>query len=118
MQRTFPGQLPSCRRDIHNAIVSIDLTSTEQVTTLLDTILTLIRRGIPLRWGIVPQTSTPGALEQAKVAYHLQETYGITALEVYLQAVSVALNLCVLVELTYGAVIRQQETWRTGQCHI
>ncbi|KNG45048.1 glycosyltransferase family 24 protein [Stemphylium lycopersici] len=86
LQRTFPGQLPSCRRDIHNAIVSVDLTSPEDVTTVLDTVWSLIRRGIPLRWGIVPQTRTPEALEQAKIVYHIQDVYGMSAVEVYLQA--------------------------------
>ena len=74
----------------------MDLTSTEDVTTVLDTVLSLIRRGIPLRWGIVPQTSTPEALEQAKIVYHLQDVYGMPAVEVYLQAVSTFRHTCVL----------------------
>jgi UDP-glucose:glycoprotein glucosyltransferase len=74
--------------------VSVDFTSTEDVTTVLDTTLNLIRRGIPLRWGLVPQTSTREALEQAKVVYHLQEAYGVPAMEVYLQAVRVILPPC------------------------
>ncbi|KAE8868844.1 hypothetical protein PTNB73_03897 [Pyrenophora teres f. teres] len=85
LQRTFPGQLPSCRRDIHNAIVSVDLTSADDVTNLLDVILSLIKRGIPMRWGIVPQTTETGAPEQAKIIYYLHEAYGIDAVTVYLQ---------------------------------
>lgn len=76
------------RRDIHNAIVPVDLTSAKHVSTILDTILSLVKRGIPLRWGIVPQTSTAGALGQAKVVYHLQDSYGLSAVINYLQAVS------------------------------
>ncbi|KAF1828876.1 hypothetical protein BDW02DRAFT_511256 [Decorospora gaudefroyi] len=86
LQRTFPGQLPSCRRDIHNAILSVDFTSADHVLNVLETILSLIRRGIPLRWGLVPQSSTAGALEQAKVVYYLQEAYGLSAMIGYLQA--------------------------------
>ncbi|EUC49820.1 glycosyltransferase family 24 protein [Bipolaris oryzae ATCC 44560] len=86
LQRTFPGQLPSCRRDIHNAIVFVDLTSTQDVTTLLDSTFNLIRRGIPLRWGVVPQSGSSDAIEQAKIIYHLLDAYGVSAVEVYLQA--------------------------------
>lgn len=67
-----------------------DLTSTQDVTTLLDSIFNLIRRGIPLRWGIVPQSGSSEAIEQAKIVYHLLDAYGISAVEVYLQAVWVA----------------------------
>ncbi|KAJ4375310.1 killer toxin resistant protein [Neocucurbitaria cava] len=86
LQRTFPGQLPSVRRDIHNAIVSIDFSSAEDVLTVIETVLSLVKRGIPLRWGLAPQTSTAGAAEQAAVIYHLQDTYGLSAVVKYLQA--------------------------------
>ncbi|CAN9430885.1 unnamed protein product [Alternaria alternata] len=85
LQRTYPGQLPSCRRDIHNAIVSVDFTSTEDVSLALDTIMSLIRRGIPLRWGLVPQTATSEAIDQTKLVYHLQDAYGLPAVIEYLQ---------------------------------
>jgi UDP-glucose:glycoprotein glucosyltransferase len=54
---------------------------------VIDTILSLIRRGIPLQWGLVPQTSTKEATEQAKVVYYLQEAYGPAVMLEYLQAV-------------------------------
>lgn len=85
--------MPSVRRDIHNAVVPVDFTSPEDVSTILETILSLVKRGIPLRWGLVPQTFTEAALEQAKVVYHLQETYGLSAAIKYLQAVSCFLNI-------------------------
>lgn len=88
LQRTYPGQLPSVRRDIHNAIVPIDFSSTDDVTTVVATILSLVQRGIPVRWGLVPQILTEGALEQAKVIYYLQDVYGLSGVTKYLQAVS------------------------------
>jgi len=87
LQRTFPGQLPSVRRDIHNAIVPVDFSSANDVSSVVDTILSLVHRGIPLRWGLVPQTLTNGASEQAKVVYYLQQTYGLSTVIEYLQAV-------------------------------
>lgn len=80
--------MPSVRRDIHNAILALDFTSAEDVSLVVDTALNLVKRGIPLRWGLVPQTSTPGAVEHAKVIYHLQDAYGLSAVIKYLQSVS------------------------------
>lgn len=88
LQRTFPGQLPAVRRDIHNAIVPVDFSSLNEVSNVVDTMLSLIHRGIPLRWGLVPQTLTTGASEQAKIVYYLQRTYGVATVIDYLQAVS------------------------------
>lgn len=76
------------RRDIHNAILPIDFTSEEDVTSIVETALSIIDRNIPLRWGIVPITSSDGAVAQAKVVYHLFDTYGVSAVTKYLIAVS------------------------------
>ncbi|KAF3031735.1 hypothetical protein E8E12_002161 [Didymella heteroderae] len=84
LQRTYPGQLPNVRRDIHNAILPIDFTDPEHVSNVIETVIGLVRRGIPLRWGLVPQTQTPNAVEQAKVVYYLQHTYGLSAVTKYL----------------------------------
>jgi UDP-glucose:glycoprotein glucosyltransferase len=67
--------------------VPIDFTSADDVSSVLDVILSLVKRGIPLRWGLVPQTLTSDALEQAKVVYYLQDAYGLSAVITYLQAV-------------------------------
>lgn len=84
LQRTYPGQLPNVRRDIHNAILPIDFTDPEHVSNVIETVIGLVRRGIPLRWGLVPQTPTPSAEEQAKVVYYLQHTYGLSSVTKYL----------------------------------
>ncbi|KAJ4366515.1 killer toxin resistant protein [Ascochyta clinopodiicola] len=84
LQRTYPGQLPNVRRDIHNAILPIDFTSPDHVSNVIETVIGLVRRGIPLRWGLVPQTPTPSAVEQAKVVYYLQHTYGLSSVTKYL----------------------------------
>ncbi|KAI4942457.1 hypothetical protein J4E91_010054 [Alternaria rosae] len=107
LQRTYPGQLPSCRRDIHNAVVAVDLTSSEDVTTMLETILSLIRRGIPLRWGIVPQTATSGALDQAKVVYHLHDAYGLPAVIEYLQVLADGKKLAHADQATFDATVKK-----------
>ncbi|KAF1930256.1 glycosyltransferase family 24 protein [Didymella exigua CBS 183.55] len=84
LQRTYPGQLPNVRRDIHNAILPVDFTDPEHVSNVIETVIGLVRRGIPLRWGLVPQSQTPNAVDQAKVVYYLQHTYGLSAVTKYL----------------------------------
>ena len=77
------------RRDIHNAILPVDFTSKDEVFAIVETITGLVKRGVPVRWGLVPRTMTPGAVGQAKVVYHLLDTYGLSAVIKYLDAVSV-----------------------------
>ena len=88
LQRTYPGQLPSVRRDIHNSIVPTDFSNPKDVTMVIDTLQGLVKRKIPIRWGLVPQATTPGAAAQAKVVYYLLDYYGLAAVMSYLQAVS------------------------------
>lgn len=88
LQRTYPGQLPSVRRDIHNAIVPVDFAAKDNVYVVVETVLSLIKRNIPIRWGLVPITKTQASAEQAKVVYHLLDTYGLSTLAKYLEAVS------------------------------
>ncbi|KAF2711570.1 glycosyltransferase family 24 protein [Pleomassaria siparia CBS 279.74] len=86
LQRTYPGQLPSVRRDIHNVIAPVDFTSSDEVFTVVETVTGLVKRGIPIRWGLVPRSSTEGAAEQAKVVYYLSESYGLSYVIKYLSA--------------------------------
>lgn len=57
------------------------------MSTVVDTIQMLIKRKIPVRWGLVPLTPTAVAVEQAKIVYHLHESYGLSAAIHYLEAV-------------------------------
>jgi UDP-glucose:glycoprotein glucosyltransferase len=54
--------------------------------------MSLVKRGIPLRWGLVPQTLTEGSSEQARVVYYLQDAYGLSAVISYLRAVGDSCN--------------------------
>lgn len=85
LQRSFPGQLPAVRKDIHNAIVPVDFSDPKAVMMVVETLQDIITRKIPCRWGIVPVTNTKESTQQALVIYHLQETYGLAAMMEYLQ---------------------------------
>ena len=65
-----------------------DFSNPKDVTMVIDTLQGLVKRKIPIRWGLVPQATTPGAAAQAKVVYYLLDYYGLAAVMGYLQAVS------------------------------
>ncbi|OOQ83085.1 UDP-glucose [Penicillium brasilianum] len=82
---TYPGQLPQVRRDLHNVVMPVDLSSPEHVLLVVNQVQTFIKRLIPIRFGLVPTASSPNAISQLKVAHYLQETYGLLSLLHYLE---------------------------------
>ncbi|KAL9586116.1 MAG: hypothetical protein Q9212_001097 [Teloschistes hypoglaucus] len=86
LQRTFPGQLPSIRRNLHNVVIPLDLTDIKDVQLLVESLQTFVKRKVPIRFGIVPTLATPASQEQARVIYHLLDTYGLSAVLTYLEA--------------------------------
>ncbi len=85
LQPGMPGQIPPVRRDIFNQIYAVDLSKEADVQLLVDQLFGFVKRLLPIRFGFVPLTSSPEAAEQAKIAYHLVETYGLSAMIAYLQ---------------------------------
>lgn len=86
LQRMYPGQLPPVRRDIHNMVVPIDFTDSEDLRLVVDTIQGFVRRSIPIRFGLLPLLSTDDAAGQARVVYHLLRTYGVPSMLSYLES--------------------------------
>ncbi|KAJ9665182.1 killer toxin resistant protein [Coniosporium apollinis] len=104
LQRTYPGQLPPVRRDIHNAIVPVDFSNPKDVSTVVETLQNIVRRNIPIRWGLVPYTGSTAAAQQARVAYHLLDAYGLSALMTYLENSSANKKLSAPHQATYDSV--------------
>ncbi|KAL8873392.1 MAG: hypothetical protein Q9174_001135 [Haloplaca sp. 1 TL-2023] len=86
LQRTFPGQLPTVRRNVHNAVLPLDLTDFKDVQLLVESLQTFVKRKVPIRFGIVPTLSDVSSHNQARVVYHLLDTYGLGAVLTYLEA--------------------------------
>ncbi|KAF3349751.1 hypothetical protein VD0002_g1513 [Verticillium dahliae] len=84
LQRTYPGQLPSIRRNIFTLVVPVDLTSPEDVT-VISNLFTFVERRLPVRFGLVPLTPSDDKVAQAKAVYHLMQNYGPEAMVAYLQ---------------------------------
>jgi len=82
---TLPGQLPHIRRDMFNLILPVDFTKLEDLEIITGQLLTLVKRLVPIRFGLVPLTPTGESIQQAKVVYHLLENYGLGAVATYLE---------------------------------
>lgn len=69
-------------------ILPLDLTDVKDAELLVESLQTFVKRKIPIRFGIVPMTGTKDAIDQAKLVYHLLDTYGLSAALAYIEAVS------------------------------
>ena len=95
LQRTYPGQLPSVRRDIHNVVIPMDLTDIKDVELLVESIQIFVKRKVPIRFGIVPTVGSQAAKDQATMLYHLLDTYGLSTVLAYLAKVSILPLVCI-----------------------
>lgn len=80
------GQIPQVRRDIFNLVVPVDLSSEEDIILVAQRLQGLVRRALPVRFGLVPLTPNKKAEERAKLAYYLTENYGLTSLMSFLES--------------------------------
>ncbi|KAK2612217.1 killer toxin resistant protein [Conoideocrella luteorostrata] len=87
LQRTFPGQIPPIGRNIFHLVFPADLSNVEDLSFIAD-VLSIMDRGIPVRFGLVPLQPTNKARIQAKVAHFLVKNHGTEALLSYVQQVA------------------------------
>jgi UDP-glucose:glycoprotein glucosyltransferase len=111
--RTYPGQMPAVKRDLHNLILPVDFSEPLSVTPIVETVQDFVKRKIPVRFGLVPLSHTEGATQQAKVAYHIYEAYGITALLNYLESGLAAKSLVAPHEVSFSSAIEKRKL-KTG----
>ncbi|KAI9799196.1 MAG: hypothetical protein M1825_004839 [Sarcosagium campestre] len=88
LQRTYPGQLPTVRRDIHILVLPCDLTKADDLDLIVSQLQTFVKRLIPVRFGLVPLMTTQLAFEQAQLLYYLSESYGLSAALAYLELIT------------------------------
>lgn len=81
----YPGQLPPVARDLHNVVVPVDVSVADDAMLVIRQLQTFIKRGVPVRFGLVPVSSSPESTAQLKVVHYLQETFGLGSLIHYLE---------------------------------
>ncbi|KAK3073090.1 killer toxin resistant protein [Teratosphaeriaceae sp. CCFEE 6253] len=84
LQRTYPGQLPSVRRDIHNLVITVDFSKYADVVTITESLQGFVRRKVPIQFGLVPRVDTDAGRQQAKIVYYVLDRYGLSAALTYL----------------------------------
>lgn len=85
LQRTYPGQLPNVRRDLHNLVIPVDFSSQADVLLVTEGLQSYVKRMIPIRFGLVPTGKSEAAAKQARIVYYLLETYGLSAMLEYME---------------------------------
>ncbi|EME42212.1 glycosyltransferase family 24 protein [Dothistroma septosporum NZE10] len=85
LQRTFPGQLPSVRKDLHNLVIPVDFAEYADATLVAEQLRSFVSRKVPIRFGLVPYIRSLASTEQTKVVYYLVDRYGLSAALEYLE---------------------------------
>ena len=57
------------------------------MSIIVESLQNFVKRGVPIRFGLVPKAGSPDALAQARVVYSLLETHGLGAVLAYLEKV-------------------------------
>lgn len=100
LQRTFPGQIPPIGKNIFHVVTAVDLSDRDDLG-LLGQLMSIISRGIPVRFGIVPNSASEEAAKSAKIVYHLIDTYGLEGLQLFVEGLGERLELA-LAETSYS----------------
>lgn len=110
LQRTYPGQLPQVRKDIFNLVLPLDLSDLQDVELIVEQLSSFVKRKLPLRFGLVPLTSTKAAIQQAKIVYYLFDTYGVTAAVAYLEAFYASKGAASSTKANFEAATKDRKT--------
>ena len=113
-QRTYPGQLPQIARDIHNLVVPIDMSNIKDIGLVATSLQSLVRRSVPLRIALVPTGLGETANTYSRVAYHILDTYGLTALMSFFSDVAASKKLVANPDKSFIAAIKDR-TLRQGK---
>ncbi|KAI1340691.1 UDP-glucose:glycoprotein glucosyltransferase [Xylariaceae sp. FL0016] len=108
MQRMYPGQLPSVRKDMFNLVVPVDFTDLEDLAVVVNQLQSFIKRLLPVRFGLVPLTPTKRAEDRAKLVYHLLENYGLASVMSYLEICQGGLKAVQAEEASFEAAIKDR----------
>lgn len=86
MKPAYGGQVPPVRRNLFNIILALDLSKTTSVSSL-NLLTSIVQRGYPFRFGVVPIAETEEATNIAKVYYYLNEQFDpLQAAGLYMKA--------------------------------
>lgn len=85
LQRAYPGSIPPVAINAFQVVVPVDLNQLDDVA-LVEQLLSLIERGIPVRFGIVPVIASEDGASSAKAVHYIKDTYGAEGLATFIGA--------------------------------
>ncbi|EME80870.1 glycosyltransferase family 24 protein [Pseudocercospora fijiensis CIRAD86] len=85
LQRTYPGQLPTVRKDCHNLVIPIDFADFNDALLVVESLKGFVKRRVPIRVGVVPIIKSPDSEAQAKIIHYLIDRYGLATALNYLE---------------------------------
>ena len=68
-------------------MIPLDFSDSKDLELLVESLQSFVKRKVAIRIGVVPTLRTAGATDQAKVVYHFLDSYGLSGLLAYLEAV-------------------------------
>lgn len=83
-----PREFHSIKKNILNVITVLDITNPNNLGFVSVTLLNLINRGFPFRFGLVPIIETEVSLKIARLLYWLNDAYGARMTMMFLKRVS------------------------------
>jgi UDP-glucose:glycoprotein glucosyltransferase len=81
-----------------NIITVLDLTNTNVLGFVAGSVINLINRGYPFRFGLVPIVETEDSLKMARLLYWLNDSYGTQTTMLFLKRVSSHASILSVVE--------------------
>lgn len=82
-----PREFHSIKKNLFNIITVLDLTNTGTLGFVSASIMNLVNRGYPFRFGFVPIIETEGSLKMARLLYWLNDAYGTQKTMMFLRSV-------------------------------
>ncbi|OSD04995.1 glycosyltransferase family 24 protein [Trametes coccinea BRFM310] len=76
LRQMYPGQFPSVRLNMFNVVLAVDLSQASSIEFIGMTVNSLINRGLPFRWGVVPLVETEDGARMGRLFYYLMDNFG------------------------------------------
>ncbi|KAJ3001154.1 hypothetical protein NUW54_g6613 [Trametes sanguinea] len=76
LRQMYPGQFPSVKLNMFNVVLAVDLSQASSIEFIGMTVNSLINRGLPFRWGVVPLVETEDGARMARLFYYLVDNFG------------------------------------------
>jgi UDP-glucose:glycoprotein glucosyltransferase len=93
-----PREFHSIKRNMFNIITVVDLTNTNVLGFVAGSVMNLINRGYPFRFGLVPIVETEDSLKMARLLYWVNDYYGTQTTMTFLRRVSSHVPISSMVE--------------------